>query len=157
MTTDTTDRQKWMAVLAKAPLDLLKQQVETLGDLPDYRFLRSPETGLTMVRARTGGSGDAFNLGEMTLTRCVVQLTASANSASTDPGSTGFSYVAGRSHSHAELAAVCDALLQQPQWRDQIKSTVIAPLQAAYQRKIQTAQQQTAATQVEFFTMLRGE
>jgi len=65
--------------------------------------------------------------------------------------------VAGRSHTHAELAAVCDALLQQRQWHDQIKVTVIAPLQTEYQRRAQETQQQTAATQVEFFTMLRGE
>lgn len=153
MTKDKVDRQEWMAVLAKAPLNLLEQCVKNLGNLPEYRFLRSPEVGLTMVRGRAGGSGDAFNLGEMTLTRCVVQLTAS----SPDAGSTGFGYVAGRSHAHAELAAVCDALLQQHRWRDQVKSAVIAPLQAEYQRCTQETQQQTAATQVEFFTMLRGE
>jgi alpha-D-ribose 1-methylphosphonate 5-triphosphate synthase subunit PhnG len=152
MTEDKTDRQEWMAVLAKAPLNLLEECVKNLGDLPEYHFLRSPEVGLTMVRGRAGGSGDAFNLGEMTLTRCVVQLTAS-----TDAESTGFGYVAGRSHTHAELAAVCDALLQQHQWHNQIKSTVIAPLRAEYQRRAQETQQQTAATQVEFFTLLRGE
>ena len=152
MTEGKTDRQEWMAVLAKAPLHLLEQCVKNLGELPEYRFLRSPEVGLTMVRGRAGGSGDTFNLGEMTLTRCVVQMTAS-----TDAESTGFGYVAGRSHTHAELAAVCDALLQHHQWHDQIEATVIAPLQVEYQRRVQETQQQTAATQVEFFTMLRGE
>src|SRR3546814_19257218 len=42
----------------------------------------------------------------MTVTRCVVQLA---------DGSTGHSYVAGRSKPHAELAALADALLQGPQ------------------------------------------
>ncbi|EDX87270.1 phosphonate C-P lyase system protein PhnG [Synechococcus sp. PCC 7335] len=156
MTMNRADRQAWMAVLAKAPLDLLEQCVRNLGDLPKYRFLRSPEVGLTMVRGRAGGGGEAFNLGEMTVTRCVVQLTTSVGTKS-DEESSGFGYVAGRSQIHAELAAVCDALLQQHRWHYQIKSTVIAPLQAAYQRHSRETQQQTAATQVEFFTLLRGE
>ncbi|MEM6453032.1 MAG: phosphonate C-P lyase system protein PhnG [Cyanobacteria bacterium P01_D01_bin.105] len=147
---DQVARQRWMAVLAKASPDLLERCVGDLGPLPEYGFLRSPEIGLTMVRGRAGGIGDAFNLGEMTLTRCVVQLAGSKNA-------TGFGYVAGRSLRHAELAAVCDALLQQPQWRDRVRSVVIEPLQAHYQQKMKEKQQHTAATQVEFFTMLRGE
>lgn len=155
-----TERQQWMATLAKASPEVLERCVGDLGPLPEYGFLRSPEIGLTMVRGRAGGSGDAFNLGEMTLTRCVVQLTGSPKTGSTETASgeqTGFGYVAGRSHRHAELAAVCDALLQHPQWHDRIQSVVLAPLQKHYQQKTQARQQQTAATQVEFFTMLRGE
>ena len=148
-----TDRQRWMAVLAKAPLDLLEQCAKALGTLPEYDFLRSPEVGLTMVRGRAGGSGDAFNLGEMTLTRCVVQLTAKGNEAK----AAGFGYVAGRSHRHAELAALCDALLQQPQWRDRVQTAVLNPLCAQQAQKIREQRQQTAATQVEFFTLRRGE
>jgi len=152
---DKTERQRWMATLAKASLERLEQCVSELGELPEYSFLRSPEIGLTMVRGRAGGSGDAFNLGEMTLTRCVVQLTASI--ADCDQPSTGFGYVAGRSHRHAELAAVCDALLQNSQWQSRVNAHVVAPLQAHHQQKTAEKQKQTAATQVEFFTMLRGE
>ena len=43
-------------------------------DLPAWRHLRQPETGLVMVRGRTGGAGQPFNLGEMTVTRCAVRL-----------------------------------------------------------------------------------
>src|SRR3546814_10923103 len=61
---------------------------------------------MVMVGGRVGASGGAFNLGEMTVTRCVVQLV---------DGCTGHSYVAGRSRPHAELAALAAALLQSPQ------------------------------------------
>ena len=141
-----------MTTLAKAPLKLLEESVAALGVLPEYRFLRSPEIGLAMVRGRAEGSGDPFNLGEMTLTRCVVQLPLQ-----TGEPIAGFGYVAGRSQRHAELAALCDALLQHENWHDPVYVQVILPLQAAYQAQQAQQAQQTEATRVNFFTMLRGE
>lgn len=138
-------RQQWMSVLARAgrQLDAYGEQLRE----PGYRLIRPPEIGMVMVRGRIGSSGAAFNLGEMTVTRCVVQL---------DNGCTGHSYVAGRSKPHAELAALADAHLQgarQQHWLDQL----IAPLEQAQslQRGIKTAA--TATTKVDFMTLLRGE
>ena len=69
-----TARQTWMAILAKSsPVDL-EQQVKTLGEIPKYTFLRNSEIGLAMVRGRAEGTGEAFNLGEMTVTRCVIKM-----------------------------------------------------------------------------------
>lgn len=85
-----SQRQAWMATLAKAELELLEKLVNTLDNLPNYSFLRSPEIGLTMVRGRAGGTGEPFNLGEITMTRCVVQLESQG-----DEAITGFGYVAG--------------------------------------------------------------
>ncbi len=136
-----------MSVLAKAPLPLLEQCIAMIKDVPEYSFLRSPEIGLTMVRGRAEGTGQPFNLGEMTLTRCVVQL----------DDITGFGYVAGRSKRHAELAALCDGLLQHPDWHDRVQSQVIAPLQTAAQTKRATDAAEVESTRVNFFTMLRGE
>ena len=154
------ERQRWMGILAKALPAELEKCVARLGELPAYGFLRSPEIGLAMVRGKAGGVGDAFNLGEITLTRCVVQLNQSdrlAKAEAKEEGLAGFGYVAGRSHRHAELAALCDALLQQAQWHGPVMLAVINPLQASLQAAIAQQQQQTASTQVEFFTMLRGE
>jgi len=148
---ERTERQVWMATLAKAPLPQLEEQVKQLGVLPSYSFLRSPEVGLVMVRGRVGGTGQPFNLGEMTMTRCVVQLQVKGEAIA------GFGYVAGRSHRHAELAAVCDALLQCPQWHDRIQQGAIAALQAAARQQQELQQRQTAATKVNFLTMQRGE
>lgn len=147
------ERQAWMGTLAKASPAELEDCVAQLGNLPEYSFLRSPEIGLAMVRGRMGGVGDAFNLGEMTLTRCVVRV---QKTGAQETGA-GFGYVGGRSHRHAELAALCDALLQQEQWHSQVIDAVIEPLQRSLQQSVEQQQRQTAATQVEFFTMLRGE
>ena len=152
------ERQTWMGILAKADLAVLEGCAAELGDLPAYEFLRSPETGLAMVRGRAGGSGDAFNLGEMTVTRCVVRLKADWERGSEGEGKiAGFGYVGGRSHRHAELAALCDALLQNERWYCRVAEGVIEPLQRSLQQTAEQQQRQTAATQVEFFTMLRGE
>lgn len=145
------ERQLWMATLAKAPLEQLVSAVSALGELPGYHHLRSPEIGLVMVRGRAGGTGQQFNLGEMTVTRCVVRLDFQKES------SVGFGYVAGRSRKHAELAAVCDALMQLPSWHDKVQRSVIAPLQAEAARRRELQQRQTAATKVNFFTLVRGE
>ena len=140
-------RQNWMAILAKSAPEKLEKKVSALGKLPEYSFLRSPEIGLTMVRGRAGGTGQVFNLGEMTLTRCVVKL-GEIN---------GFGYVGGRSRRHAELAAVCDALLQDPNWCDRVQNIVIEPLKAEAISQQELQQRQTAATRVNFLTMKRGE
>ncbi|MEL6351264.1 MAG: phosphonate C-P lyase system protein PhnG [Cyanobacteria bacterium J06627_28] len=152
------DRKRWMATLAKAPVGQLEALVCQLEGLPAYQFLRSPETGLTMVRGRAGGVGQVFNLGEMTITRCVVQLAAAPSGDSFDAEPiAGFGYVGGRSHRHAELAALCDGLLQHGDWQAVVQEKVIEPLSAIAQQKRTQVQKQTAATKVDFFTLLRGE
>lgn len=155
---DSAERQAWMGILAKAELAVLEGCVARLGNLPGYGFLRSPEIGLVMVRGRAGGVGDAFNLGEMTVTRCVVRLEGEQETGEQEIGGiAGFGYVGGRSPRHAELAALCDALLQYEQWHSPVMKAVIEPLQCSLQQAVEQQQRQTAATQVEFFTMLRGE
>ncbi len=154
-----TQRQTWMNTLAKAEFKQLEELVNKLGKLPSYSFLRSPEIGLAMVRGRAGGTGEPFNLGEITITRCVVQLESQPDETmpTASAANAGFGYVAGRSHRHAELAALCDALLQSDRWCDRIQAEVIQPLQTANREQQELKQRQTAATKVNFFTMVRGE
>jgi alpha-D-ribose 1-methylphosphonate 5-triphosphate synthase subunit PhnG len=148
-----SQRQFWMAILAKASLHDLEQQILRLKHLPDYEFLRRPEVGLVMVRGRAGGTGQAFNLGEMTITRCVVQLTLNHNGTPI----AGFGYSPGRSHRHAELAALCDALLQHSDWFSPIWTQVIEPLEQVAQAQQEQQRRQAEATRVNFFSMVRGE
>lgn len=147
-----TQRQSWIAALAQSSLWQLEQTLSPLGHLPHYDFLRPPEVGLTMVQGRIGGTGQPFYLGEMTITRCVVNL----NTPELEESITGFGYVAGRSHRHAELAALCDALLQHPCWHDVIQTQVILPLQETAQQQRDQKQRQTESTRVNFFTLVRG-
>lgn len=147
--TPTQARRRSLSVLARSPLDELERQLDAaLGSLPApaRRFLRRPETGLAMVRARAGGSGEKFNLGEMTVTRCAIRLAG---------GETGIGYVQGRSARHAELAALADALLQNDHYRDAIASKVIDPLALLLERRAAQAAGRAASTRVEFFTLVR--
>ncbi|HEY9279278.1 MAG TPA: phosphonate C-P lyase system protein PhnG [Eoetvoesiella sp.] len=142
---DVKSRQQWMSVLACAGQDLLSYG-EALKDA-DYRFIRPPEVGMALVRGRAGATGSPFNLGEMTVTRCVVQFA---------DGRTGYSYVAGRDKQHAELAALADAHLQgdcRQQWLDR----VIDPLRQVADRRRAFAAARTATSKVDFLTLVRGE
>lgn len=133
-----------MAVLAKSSAAELARAWAELPERPAYRCVRPAETGLVMARGRISGTGAAFNVGEMTVTRCVVAL---------DRGSDwGFAYVAGRDPDHAELAAAFDALLQRG---DEAPRAVIERLATADERRRRIAAAEAAETRVEFFTMVR--
>ena len=140
-----TQRQRWMQALARAE-DALQPYSDALRH-PGHRYIRRPHTGLVMVRGRVGGSGAPFNLGEMTVTRCVVQL---------DDGRTGYSYVAGRRHRHAELAALADAHLQGDS-HETWMTRLIVPLEAQQREARAARAARAAATKVEFATLVRGE
>lgn len=137
-------RRRWMSVLARAGADELSDALGATGAMAGYRVLRGPEAGLVMVRGRVGGGGGPFNLGEMTATRCSVR---------TDAGFVGHAYIAGRDERTAELAAVADALLQDPACRSRILADVIEPLAAAQQARRGMTAAKAAATRVEFFAM----
>lgn len=142
-------RRRWMSVLAKATEAELESAVrEAIGEVPAYRLVRRPEVGMAMVRGRAGGTGRPFNLGEMTMTRCTLQ---------TAGGQVGTAYVAGRSMRHAELAALIDALLQDPARQAQLHALVIDPLARAQDLRRQRRIDRSAPTRVEFFTVVRGE
>lgn len=140
------NRQHWMSILAKSKPADLEALVEKLDNPPPFTPIRKPETGLVMVRGRSGGVGNRFNVGEMTVTRCVVRL---------DSGETGLSYVAGRNKKHAELAALVDAMMQHYEWQQQIAREVVEPLATTISRNREKVLRQRAATRVNFFTMTR--
>jgi alpha-D-ribose 1-methylphosphonate 5-triphosphate synthase subunit PhnG len=101
-----------------------------------------------MLRGRIGGDGAPFNLGEATVTRAAVRLAS---------GELGCSYVLGRQPEKARLAALCDALWQHPAHRQRIETDVLAPIRSRLDDDRTRQRARTAATKVEFFTMLRGE
>jgi alpha-D-ribose 1-methylphosphonate 5-triphosphate synthase subunit PhnG len=147
------ERQRWLAVLAKAPVARLEAAWNALDDKPAYRPLRRGETGLVMVRGRIGGSGGPFNFGEMTMTRAAIQLL----DASGDAAYTGFGHVAGRSARRAELVALFDAMLQDPARHDAIANQVVEPLTAEQDAAKAAQTVRIMASKVDFFTMVRGE
>src|SRR5262249_577149 len=116
--------------------------------LPRHDDLRLPENGLVMLRGRVGGDGAPFNLGEATVSRAAVRLAS---------GEVGFGYTLGRDGEKARLIALCDALVQSEEFAGAVEREVVAPLRADLLARQTQRAAQTAATKVDFYTMVRGE
>jgi alpha-D-ribose 1-methylphosphonate 5-triphosphate synthase subunit PhnG len=99
-----------------------------------------------MVRGRMGGTGAAFNLGEVTATRCALRA----------EGRDGHAIVQGRDVEHATCAAWIDALMQGPRAAEVFR-LVLEPLAEAERRRRETRARKAEATRVDFETMARGE
>lgn len=144
---ENAPRKAWMSLLAKAPEGRVAALLDAAIVRPSFSWLRKPEIGTTMVRARAGGTGAPFNLGEMTVTRCALTL---------EDGAVGHAYIQGRRKADAEAAALVDALMQGPA-ADTIRTSVLDPLQAEWKAAKTARAAKAAATKVDFFTMTRGE
>lgn len=140
-------RQSWMGLLARAPEGSIRNLLGGVIPQPEFSFLRRPEIGSVMVRGKTSGTGSAFNLGELTVTRCVLKLSS---------GEIGHAYVQGRRKHCAEAAAIVDAMMQ-TEHAGTVRSMVLVPLGVQLERKRTERASKAAATQVDFFTMARGE
>lgn len=140
-------RQQAMAVLAHADTASIAALLSSLP-VPGHEVLRAPENGLVMLRGRIGGDGAPFNLGEATVSRTAVRLQS---------GEIGFGYALGRDGEKARLIALCDALIQTEVHRKHVETSVIAPLRERLATARDKTAAQTAATRVDFYTLVRGE
>lgn len=144
-------RKAAMAVLAHAEAGEIAARLRDLAldlPLPEHQDLRQPENGLVMLRGRVGGDGAPFNLGEATVSRAAVRLAS---------GEVGFGYTLGRDGEKARLIALCDALAQSGDFSTAVERDVIAPLREQLMIRRERAAAETAATKVDFYTMVRGE
>ena len=149
-TTENTrqaQRKLAMAVLAHSDAADISGRLDAIA-LPAHENLREPENGLVMVRGRIGGGGAPFNLGEATVSRAAVRLST---------GEVGFGYTLGRDRQKAQMIALCDAMVQSNQFAGSVEANVIAPLRAAIVAKQSRQAAETAATRVDFYTLVRGE
>jgi alpha-D-ribose 1-methylphosphonate 5-triphosphate synthase subunit PhnG len=140
-------RKAVMAVLAHSATADIAGHLGMVA-LPAHEDLREPENGLVMVRGRVGGDGAPFNLGEATVSRAAVRLSS---------GEVGFGYALGRDREKARLIALCDAMVQSAELAGAIETHVVAPLRAAMIDKRNRKAAETAATRVDFYTLVRGE
>jgi alpha-D-ribose 1-methylphosphonate 5-triphosphate synthase subunit PhnG len=140
-------RQAAMAVLAHCDTAAIAGRLNTIA-LPAHANLREPENGLVMVRGRIGGDGAPFNLGEATVSRAAVRLSS---------GEVGFGYTLGRDQHKARMIALCDALIQTIDHADVVEAQVLAPLRADLVSEQGRKAAETAATRVDFYTLVRGE
>jgi alpha-D-ribose 1-methylphosphonate 5-triphosphate synthase subunit PhnG len=142
------DRKAALALLARATRPELADPLAR--NWPDIavRDLRKPEIGLAMLRGRMGGDGAPFNLGEATVTRAVVELAG---------GQRGHGQRLGRDMPAARLAAIVDALWQDEAERPRIELEILAPIRTRLASLKARTQAETAATRVDFFTLVRGD
>jgi alpha-D-ribose 1-methylphosphonate 5-triphosphate synthase subunit PhnG len=140
-------RQAAMAVLAHADAAEIAERLDVVA-LPAHEDLREPENGLVMVRGRIGGDGAPFNLGEATVSRAAVRLAS---------GEVGFGYTLGRDRRKARMIALCDALIQTVDHAGIVEAMVLAPLRARMILERGRRAAETAATRVDFYTLVRGE
>jgi alpha-D-ribose 1-methylphosphonate 5-triphosphate synthase subunit PhnG len=145
--TQQAQRKAAMAVLAHAEAGEIAARLRNLA-VPAHQELRAPEHGLVMLRGRVGGDGAPFNLGEATVSRAAVRLAS---------GEVGFGYTFGRDGEKARLIALCDALVQSRDFGAAIERDVVAPLREQLMTRRKRAAEETAATKVDFYTMVRGE
>jgi alpha-D-ribose 1-methylphosphonate 5-triphosphate synthase subunit PhnG len=144
----SSQRRAVMAALAKAETSELAEPIQRHWPHLNVRDLRAPETGLVMLRGRIGGDGAAFNLGEATVTRAVVELAR---------GQRGYGQRLGRQPQTARLAAIADALWQDNTERERVESEIVAPIRRRLAAQSLRTKAETAATKVDFFTLVRGD
>ena len=143
------DRRRAMGALACMPPTLLAERYAALiDDLPPASPVRGPEVGLVMLRGRAGGGGAPFNLGEASVVRATVRL---------DSGEVGHAVILGRDTERARRAAHLDALWQRPDWRARVEAEFVTPSRDAEAAETLRRAQETEATRVDFFTLVRGE
>lgn len=141
-------RQALMKVCAQASTTEMRSALAGLSPQPNVTDLRAPEVGMVMLRGRVGGSGAPFNLGEATVSRAAVKL---------DTGEVGYAYLLGRDLERARLAAIIDALGQRSEQRARLETCFVSPVTERIVRTADVDRRRTAATRVNFFTLVRGE
>ena len=140
-------RKSWMSLLATSNQSDLLYLWEQKKIKVNYVWLRTPEIGSIMAQGRMGVTGDKFNIGEVTITRCSLKLNC---------GTIGHSYVQGRSKKKAEISALCDALMQTKMSKE-INKNIIIPLEKIKKDNKDKILSKAEATKVDFFTLVRGE
>jgi alpha-D-ribose 1-methylphosphonate 5-triphosphate synthase subunit PhnG len=141
-------RRRCIELLAQTSCDELKAAWNGLSKKPTVKPVRGPETGLVMVRGRIGGGGSPFNLGEATVTRATILLAS---------GTAGHAQALGTDKEKAWLSAIFDALWQEAETRNFVETALLSPTESRIAAEDRQNAEETAATRVDFFTMVRGD
>ncbi|WP_321494074.1 phosphonate C-P lyase system protein PhnG [uncultured Desulfobacter sp.] len=147
-TADASPRQNWIRLLSNADVTDLGTAFTALESGVSWHCITGPETGLLMVQARADGTGGRFYMGEVSVTKCVVEIDATYM---------GYGMVTGSDRDHARLAALLDALLQHPAYHDELENGLLARLAEKQKKAARDLESCVAPTRVNFFTLKRGE
>jgi alpha-D-ribose 1-methylphosphonate 5-triphosphate synthase subunit PhnG len=146
-TQSAPERKRRMEAFARARRGELERFLSTHAGEVGVSPVRGPETGLVMVRGKIGGGGSPFNLGEVSVTRASTRLST---------GEIGHGQLLGGDKAHARLAAILDALGQRPEFSAAVDG-LVAAIEARVAEEDAALAAETAATKVDFFTLVRGE
>jgi len=139
-------RQAWLALMAGADDNTLARIADPLVRDQHWTWLRQPERGLVMLRGRMGNTGNRFNVGEATVTRCALRVDGHEEAL-------GIGYVMGRNTSRATTVAVLDALMQSPRFPQADRARLLADLADASRQRRQQRAARSDATRVHFHTL----
>ncbi|WP_245272982.1 phosphonate C-P lyase system protein PhnG [Microvirga lotononidis] len=145
---DHARKRRLDALASSDPANLAERYAALEPSAPTATPIRGPEIGMVMLRGRAGGGGAVFNLGEATVTRSTVKLAT---------GEIGHAIVLGRQLQKAHIVAHLDALSQRPEWATVIETDFVTPALAEQDAARTRQGEETEATRVDFFTMVRGE
>ena len=137
-----------MALLARSYPEEVSGPLAEFWPGLEGRAVRAPETGLVMLRGRMGGDGAPFNCGEATVSRAVVELPT---------GERGYGQLLGRDRAHAARIALVEALAQRPGDAAEVETRILRPIADRLTAEAQRKRAETAATRVDFFTLVRAE
>lgn len=140
-------RKRRIERLAAATVEEMNRVLDVLGGAAEAVNLRGPETGLVMIRGRMGGTGSLFNLGEATVTRATIRLVS---------GAVGHGQRLGGDKAATRLSAILDAMGEMPAHRADVEAFCFEITKRIEAEDGQLAAE-TAATRVDFFTMVRGD
>lgn len=147
LTAEEAARKLRVERLARATVEEMQAVLEAIGGAPEATNLRGPETGLVMIRGRMGGTGSLFNLGEATVTRATVRLAS---------GAVGHGQRLGGDKGATRLSAILDALGETSAHCKTVE-TLCDAVAARIETEDAKLAAETAATRVDFFTMVRGD
>lgn len=143
-----TRGERMSALALSTPADVERLWNDVAAQ-PSFSWIRQPEFAAVMVRGRTCGDGGDFNLGEVAVTRCVLQLAATSE--------VGVACVIGRRRRHATLAALLDAIAQAESATGDLVRQGIVALRKAVERRRQGVAATVARSEVDFSMLLRAE
>jgi len=146
--TQTINREDWIGLLGSADPTDLESALEKLNHPIEFNHIVKPETGMLMVQAKADGTNSRFNLGEITISKCILEINGQYM---------GAGWTMGTNLRHAELAALFDGLFQDPLFQETLNQTLIPLLKEKQQAKNDRRLKDAADTKVEFFTLKRGE
>lgn len=149
--TPHAERKRRIELFARATGEELRNALKDLGTIPDVALVRGPETGLVMVRGRMGGTGSLFNLGETTVTRATIRLVGGSAD-----GIIGHGQRLGGDKQATQISAILDALGGTEDHAAKV-SALADRISARLQAEDAVLSDETAATRVDFFTMVRGD